>query len=90
MKKGLTHFICLQRGGRDGSISEPFNVCGGSSTIAVDERSAVGRSLMVKACPPMRSSMSDINAGTAEKDIPIASADPGSTLDVVTPPDMES
>ncbi len=68
----LTHFICLQRGGTEGSNSVPFNVNGGSSSIEEADLSLVGRSLIVNACPP------------------IELADPGSTLTVVTPPEILS
>lgn len=52
--RDVTYFICLHRGGSDVSTWVPFSVCGGSMTIADDERSAVGRNLIVKACPPSR------------------------------------
>ena len=65
--------MCLHRGGF--VVSQAFEELiwyGGSSNMEDGERSAVFRSLMTYAWPPM------------------ASAEPGRTREVVTPPDMDN
>ena len=58
-KVGLvTYFICLQRGGSEGSKSVPFRLYGGSKTIEDGDRSDVDLNLIVNACPPENSSIS--------------------------------
>ena len=48
-----THFICLNRKATFGSYAVVFVSYGFSRSIDVGERSAVGRSLIIAACPPM-------------------------------------
>jgi hypothetical protein len=87
----MTDFICLHRGGSEESILVPFKLYGGSSNIEDEERSAVERSLMVNAWPPKKSCKSYLFKFVSKVGgIPIASADPGRTLAVVTPPDIVS
>ena len=63
---------------------------GGSRSIDVGERSAVGLNLMAKACPPMVDDQNTLYGMKINKrmSVPIAFADPGSTIELVTPPDI--